>query len=388
MSIFRRKSDGKWRVQINYTGVDGKYHRICQTAKTRKEAVQLESMMRAKMEGTTSPDVTMGVLFSKFLDHNLKTKRSSTIANYMKVYRLHLEPYFKDAIVSKVSVSDLERWKKELSRKGYTISYLAKVMSTLKGIVRFGFKEYGIKCQAIERIEGFRTDPNALPEERKIHYWDVGQCLQFLSVLDRRIEESEKEKGRTDFTLRTSRAILAVMMFAGLRKGEANALKVEDFHDGDHPFLRVTKSVNEKLKGIPYLVTPPKNRSSVRDVPVPGTLAEILREHVSVLERVAGYTRRDFFLCGGPRPVADTTYAKAKEETERMAGLPHIRIHDLRHSYVSILINAGTDPNAIAALVGHSSPRITMEVYSHIFPKTKNDVVDRLDELIKGGQKR
>lgn len=352
-----------------------------------EKAVQEEAILRTRLEGVVDPGITIGALERKYIEHLLTVRKASSKISYESIWKNHLEKAFCDKKLDGLSLIDIEKWKKTMDQKNLSLHFKQKCFAELKRIVGWGFKEYGVRCQAMERATNFTGDPNAVPEEKPLHFWNAKQCSDFLEAMGEEIDNSEKETGRPAMILKEIRVYMAVMMYAGLRKGEANALLVSDFHDGDHPFLRVTKSVNEKIKGIPYLVTSPKNSSSVRDVPIPATLADMLRTHISLLRKIPNFTD-SFFLYGGPTPVADSTATKIKQDIEKKAGIPHIRIHDLRHTYVSILINAGINATTIASLVGHSTPEITMKVYSHIFPKTKNDTIDMLEEIIAKGNKQ
>ena len=161
-------------------------------------------------------------------------------------------------------------------------------------------------------------------------------------------------------------------------------MQVKDFHDGDHPYLSVTKSVTMKMKGIEYSVTPPKNKQSVRNVPIPKYLAELIRLRIDYLKAKGKEDfSDDYFLCGGKKPIPDTTADVLKGEAEKRVGLPHIRVHDLRHSYASMLINKGIDMQVISRLMGHGSTDITYKIYSHFYPETNYRAIEGIDEMMK-----
>lgn len=61
-------------------------------------------------------------------------------------------------------------------------------------------------------------------------------------------------------------------------------------------------------------------------------------------------------------------------------GLPAIRLHDLRHSHASMLINIGTPPKVVQERLGHASIQMTLDLYSHLYPDKQKDVADRLSQ--------
>ena len=146
------------------------------------------------------------------------------------------------------------------------------------------------------------------------------------------------------------------------------------------------------MKGIQYSVTPPKNKQSVRNVPIHKYLTELIRLRIGYLKAKGKEDfSNDYFLCGGKKPIPGTTADVLKEEAEKRAGLPHIRVHDLRHSYASMLINKGIDIQVISRLMGHGSTDITYKIYSHFYPETNYHAIEGIDSLMevpKGAEKK
>lgn len=106
---------------------------------------------------------------------------------------------------------------------------------------------------------------------------------------------------------------------------------------------------------------------------MPSLLREELRDYLSTHPEIAP-TDRLF-------PV--TKYALSHEMKRgcELSGVKRIRIHDIRHSHVSALINSGYSPTAIADRMGHETAEVT-EMYSHLFPSTQHDLVEALDEVM------
>ena len=114
-----------------------------------------------------------------------------------------------------------------------------------------------------------------------------------------------------------------------MRKGEINALKWSDI---DGYIIHVRRSIAQKLKGRD-VETPPKNKSSFRDLQMPDPLIAILNEHKDRQKKVDGFNE-DFRVCGGPQCLRDTSLDHKNRFFAEKAGLPRIRIHDFRHPYV------------------------------------------------------
>ncbi len=381
MSIFKRKDNGKWRVQICYKTIDGQNKRFSATAKTRKQAVEMEAAYQKEINNIASPKITLNTLTILFLDKMKGELRLSTIDDYKKRFKLIL-PYFNEKTIDKITVSDIAMWKAEIENKNYSLTYKKSLYKTLKHMFRFASSEYDINNNSIMKVSNFKPDPNKLIiYEQKLNYWNMEQFQAWLNAIKKDVESADKKTKRF-MILESVKVLIAILMLAGLRIGEANALQVKDFIDGEYPYLKVNKSVTHKIKGIKELVTNPKTISSIRDVPIPDFLASEIRTHIGYLKKIRGYSK-NFYLCGGIHTISDWVATKYKNHYEELAHIPHIRIHDLRHSYVSLLINSGVDIQVISNLVGHSSSKITMSVYSHMYPKTKNSAIEKLNILIR-----
>ena len=161
-----------------------------------------------------------------------------------------------------------------------------------------------------------------------------------------------------------------------MRKGEINALKWSDI-EGD--IIHVRRSVAQKLKG-GDVETPPKNKSSYRDLQMPDPLIAILKEHKDRQKKVDGFND-GFRVCGGPQCLRDTSLDHKNRFFAEQAGLPRIRIHDFRHSHASLLANEGINIQEIARRLGHSKIEITWNTYSHLYPREEERAVSVLNKI-------
>lgn len=143
---------------------------------------------------------------------------------------------------------------------------------------------------------------------------------------------------------------------------------MEDF-DFDAKTVRINMSY-QRLEG-KDIITDPKTAKSRRTIKMPEFLVSEMREYFAMLY---GYKKTD--------RIFQVTKSFLHHEMDRgckLSGVKRIRIHDLRHSHVSNLIDLGFSAVAIADRVGHESIDVTYR-YSHLFPSKQLEMVDRLDE--------
>ena len=163
-----------------------------------------------------------------------------------------------------------------------------------------------------------------------------------------------------------------ILYWCGIREGELLALTPADF-DFDRQMLSITKSY-QRINGRD-VITDPKTPKSVRKIKMPDFLVEEIQDYLKLLYNIQP-TDRIFEISKGSLHSEMTRASKA-------AGVKRIRIHGLRHSHISLLIEMGFSAVAIADRVGHESTEITFR-YAHLFPSTQQNMADQLNSL-RGG---
>lgn len=158
------------------------------------------------------------------------------------------------------------------------------------------------------------------------------------------------------------------MYWCGLRVGELLALTPQDI-DFDNKVIRITKSY-QRLEG-EDVITDPKTPKSKRNVSIPEFLCEELKDYIGRLYGILP-TDRIFHL------TKSFLHHEMTRGAEK-AGVKRIRIHDLRHSHISLLIRLGFSAVAIGNRVGHESQTITFH-YAHMFPTEQIEMADKLNE--------
>lgn len=173
------------------------------------------------------------------------------------------------------------------------------------------------------------------------------------------------------------RAYVQLCAFAGLRLGEAAGVQV-----GDIDFLRRELHVRRQIQrdGTTFVVRPPKY-SSERRVFLPDDLIEALSQHVAI--HVPGEEPTRWLFPYRDGPLYDNSVIWRWRATRKSAGLPHVRLHDLRHFYASGLIAAGCDVVTVQRALGHESASTTLNTYAHLWPKAEDRTRSATAELME-----
>lgn len=158
-----------------------------------------------------------------------------------------------------------------------------------------------------------------------------------------------------------------MLYWTGIREGELLALTSADFD-----FEKRTVTINKSFQHLNGrdIITSPKTEKSNRTIQLPKFLCDEMQDYLKMLYDV-GLEDRVF-------PITKSYLHREMDRGAKEAGVKRIRIHDIRHSHVSLLIDMGFSATAIADRVGHESIDITYN-YAHLFPSKQTEMAEKLD---------
>lgn len=293
-----------------------------------------------------------------------KTLKASSIVSQRNKAKNHLNTYFDNLFIDKITVSTIADWKNTIDKKNLSLSYKRYIYTLLNTIMNYAAKYYDINNNAV-KIEGNFKNQKTI-EKNHVDFWTLEEFEKFNKVIDHL-------EYKTFFNF---------LYWTGCRRGEAIALTWEDFTKGLKT-VKITKSCTHKVTGVPYMITSPKNTSSIRNISIPNSLIFLLQELYNEDSKIDGFNNK-FFVFGKTKPLHDTSIARYKNKYCEMANVKKIRIHDLRHSHASYLINnMPNDKNimlAISSRLGHSNLTTTLQVYAHMMPDQEDKILEMLNK--------
>lgn len=262
-------------------------------------------------------------------------------------------PYFKNLKMNQIRVSDVMQWQNQLlafrdeNGNGYSPVYLKTVHNILSAIFNHACNHYDLPSNPARKCGNMGKETNGEKQ-----FWTKEEYLKFSEVM-------MKKDGYFQ--------AFEILYWCGLRLGEMMALTVEDF-DFERNILRINKSL-QIIHG-KVVITDPKTEKSKRSVLMPQFLADEIKDYIDRLYRTDSDDRIFHFT--------KTAIHNAMKNGAEEAGVKRIRIHDLRHSHVSLLMESGFSVLAIADRVGHESSKITYR-YAHTYPLKDKEIADYLD---------
>ena len=351
MAVYKEEK-GTWRVIYRYTDWTG------ERKQTQKRGFATKRDAQAwEREQLNKANSDLDMSFESFVEHYTEDMKSRLKENTWHtkehIIRTKLLPYFGGLKMCKITPQQIIKWQNELINfkdehgNQYSPVYLKTVQNQLSAIFNHAVRYYNLKENPCVKAGSMGKKKN-----REMLFWTKDEYLKFADVI------MDKPMSFYAFEM---------LYWCGIREGELLALTPADF-DFDRLTVTISKSY-QRLNG-QDLITTPKTDKSNRTITMPEFLADEMRDYLSTLYKI-GDGDRIF-------PITKSYLQKEMERGSKAAGVKKIRIHDLRHSHVSLLIDMGFSATAIADRVGHESIDITYN-YAHLFPTKQAEMAARLN---------
>ena len=349
--IERRGS--RWRASVEYIGTDGHRHRLTRTVATRRDAKGAEAELLAErariLSGvpTDSEEQNFRVLVAEYEKwRGCRSRVLEKNASHL-TYRLQS---IADMKVSAITRPVLARLQGEIEQSDYSTAVKNECVQMVRSVFAYRARIYGGDDPAVV-MHRIRKTPDEVQAGMQHPVWTPEQMERFLSAVpdDRRVY----------------RVFFETLFWTGMRRGELIALQMGDV-DTEHQSLIVAHSKRNRTQKLAPTKTSQRRVVTVDDV----TWADVM----DVYDHSAGP-----YVFGGAESLSPTSIDREFRKATAAAGLPRIRIHDLRHSHATWLINSGVNIVAVSRRLGHASIEQTLKTYAHLLPEASSELLDKLN---------
>ncbi len=352
MAAFKNKTNGTWYVQFRYTDWKGeRQQKLKRGFATKKEAQAWEREFLMQKQA----DVNMTFeSFAQLYEKDMKPKlKLNTWLTKESIIQKKILPYFGKRKLSEITAKDVMDWQNAIrgltdaKGKPYSPTYLKTVHNQLSALFNHAVRYYGLQVNPAAKAGNMGVE-----ERREMLFWTKEEYLKFADAM------MDKPLSYYAFEM---------LYWCGIREGELLALTPTDF-DFEAGTVSISKSY-QRLKG-KDVITTPKTKKSNRVIKMPKFLCGEMEDYLKM-----------FYSTGANERIFSVSKHYLHHEMDRgakAAGVKRIRIHDLRHSHISLLIDMGFTALAIADRVGHESIDITYR-YAHLFPTRQTEMADKLD---------
>ena len=352
-----REDNGTWTSKFKYRDWRGeKRQKTKRGFERKKDALDFEAEFKATF--VHSADIPFTALVKNYLGDLTKNHKIeiTTAERKQRAFDKMISPYFGQKPINQITELDVLNWQTWVQQKGfdkfkgvgYAPTYLKSINNELSAMMNYAVRYYRLPYNPCERAGSMGKS-----SAEAMEIWTLDQFEQFIGYAD-------KSDARIAFD---------ILFWTGIREGELLALTPADFLPG--PRLDIKKSfavVNGE-----HIIKKPKNDPSIRCIAIPQFLYDEVQNYMHGLygleqtDRLFTFTK-SFLL-------------KEIKRMAHMAGLEPIRIHDLRHSHASLLIEMGFNILMISERLGHKNVQTTWNTYAHLYPDKGRQIAFGLQEV-------
>ena len=315
--------------------------------------------------------MTENTCFKTLVDQWLNSKEPmvtpSTHASFLLIAGNHLIPHFGTWKIGSITESDIQKYILQLyssgrldGRGGLTVKTIRDIILVLRLSLAYAYREKAIPLLNWDLIE--------YPKE---------EGLKPVIALSR--EEEQQLIQCTYMDLNRRSAGILVALFTGLRIGELCGLRMGDISLVDNT-IRVQRTVQriyDKRKGSSYVhIGPPKTKSSLRTIPIPSLLGNIIRKFHDGCPS-------HYFLTGKAAPTEPRVYRQYFMRFLRRNQLPQCKFHEIRHTFAIRAIEIPEfDIKSLSEILGHKNVSFTLNVYGRANLQQKTRCMNLLNDLL------
>lgn len=347
MPVYKDNKTGTFYAKFYYQDYTGqRKQKLKRGFKLQREAKEWERQFLERQQGT--PSMTFQSLYDIYIEDMSHRLRKTTLDGKKNVFKNRILPYFKDKPVNEITPADIRTWQNQQIAAGYSAGYLCRVDSALTTLFNYAMNYYNLPSNPCTRAGHIGK------HTRSLNFWTVNQYNQFMASLDND----------------RARMAIELLFYGGMRVGELLAITGKDINF-EHGIINIDKTINTDSEGAH--ISPPKTENGIRVIYMPKAVMNDLRGYIDKLygyqddERIFDFSR--------------SLIRNAMVQYCKVSGVPFIRIHDLRHSHVSLLIELGFTVQLIAERIG-DTVQMVLSTYGHLYPSKHQEVADKLDNII------
>ena len=373
----RKRSTKGWEViyDLPVDSLTGKRRQKSQTIRgTKRDAERaLREIISSVEQGSyIKPNkITLGDWLRQWLkDYASMNTTSRTQESYLSIVERHLITALGRVPIAELHAQQIQNYYAEKISKGRadgkgglsarSVIYHHRILSKALS--------YAVKMGVV--IRNVANDAEPPRADRKImNTLSLEEIKRFLDTAS-----------KTEYY-----AFFATLLYTGLRRGELLILRWRNL-DLEKAKLMVVES-GHKLDNGNYIVKEPKTTNSRRTVVLPNSLVELLKAYRAdqeLLRVQLGVTQNadDFvFIRPDGSPINPNAVTLAFHRIIKKAGLKKIRLHDLRHTHATMMLQANVNPKIVSERLGHANIGITLDIYSHVLPGMQEAAVEKFDQL-------
>lgn len=353
MTVIKNNKTNRWEVRTYYKDWKGETKQKTKRGFQRKSDAQ-EWERAFKMKTNQSLDMYFEDFVDLYMNDMSQRMKRNAYLSKEHVVNTKILPYFAKKKLQDIRPTDIVQWQNEImsmkKKNGEPFSpvYLKTIHNQMSAILNYASKMYGLSNNAARQAGGMGKETS-----KPIQFWTQSEFQKFIEkVADKPISYYAFE----------------LLYWTGIREGELLALTMNDF-DMENNKLTIDKSYQRLERK--HVITDPKTEKGNRTIIIPDFLAIEMQNY---FDSLYGYKKTDRIF-----QISKSYLHHEMDRGAKAAQIKRIKIHGLRHSHISLLIDMGYSALAIAERVGHEAVDITYR-YAHLFPTVQSEMADKLNQ--------
>jgi len=351
MAVYKDEEKGTWYAKFRYTDWTGKARSTTKRGfKTKREAKAYE--MDFKRQSSDMPDMTIEELCKRYLSAMKPRWKKSTLAVQTQSIEAFIIPTLGNLTLASITTKTIVDWQNWLLSKGLS-DYTANMRNaTLSTLLNFAVRMEWITrnpASTVRRI-GHVT--------RRQDFWTLDEYMRFL------------EAGQGSHEYEKYALCFDILFYSGIRAGEFLGLGKESFDFEKNQIVILHQCNHYNGDKVPL-----KNRQSYRRITMPVNIMERIKRFMNSLYEVP-----EVRMFG----VSRTTLSNKVRSWSTKAGLHYINLHGFRHSNASYMISLGIPITVISRRLGHKSPKMTLDTYSHMYTQEEESAAEMMEMSFVG----
>ncbi|HEY9078078.1 MAG TPA: site-specific integrase [Anaerolineaceae bacterium] len=358
-TIYQRKS-GTWLAQVSIQG-----KRVSKSFPTQKESrLWIKKMLEQVESGLNATGARMifGTYLKTWLENARGTIRPKTWQQYEGIVRNHLAPALGSIRLSELQPNHIQNLYGQMLKHGHSPRTMQLIHSVLRRALVIAQRQGLIGRNPAKVVD----PPRYAKGEMKV-FTDTQARQLLITARGMRNE-----------------ALYHLAVTTGMRQGELLGLKWKDI-DWSTCTIHVQRQA-QRINGMGIIFSETKTRSGNRMIQFGQETLKLLAAHLKRqdLERkVEGWRENDLiFPSTIGTPLEQRNFYREFKELLKVAGLPDIRFHDLRHTAATLMLLNGIPLLVVSRRLGHAKPSITLDVYGHYLPGMQSEAAALMDELV------
>lgn len=343
--FMKRRPDGRWQKRI--TLPNGKSKLLYSSEATERKAIQDFNMQMLNLTQEEESATLFEHVAERWKDDHFEKMQSNTLKQYKPCYSAAVD-FFKGYKISEIKPKHISQYIACLTAKGYA----QKTINNRVLIVSLIFNYAILNEYADSNPTRLVTIPKNLPKTKRTNASK---------------EDEKKICASTD----TLCGVLAYLyLTTGCRRGEATALQPRDINCAEKKLI-INKTV-EWIGNKPHIKDAPKTEAGIREIPISDKLISLL----------APYMKQKYLFQNTNGELIDNSqFTRMWNDYKKQVGIS-CTPHELRHSYATLLFDAGVDVKTAQAWLGHADIKTTLSIYTHLSQMKVDTMSDKINEYL------